>query len=196
MLATPRARTNGLAFFAGWVIGLTSLGTIVLITASGSDDGTSGPDWANAARLAAGIFLLFLAAKQWRKRPKPGEEPKLPAWMDRVDHFTAGHSALLGLALSAANPKNLVLVVAGASTIAQNSTSTSGEIVALAIFIVIGTIGTGVPLALYLAARERSEKFLLGLKNWMARNNAVIMAALLLLIGGNLVYDGVKGFLG
>lgn len=31
MLATPRARANGLAFLAGWLLGLAVAGTIVLL---------------------------------------------------------------------------------------------------------------------------------------------------------------------
>jgi hypothetical protein len=30
MLATPRGRVNGPAFLAGWVVGLTVVGTVVL----------------------------------------------------------------------------------------------------------------------------------------------------------------------
>ena len=196
MLATPTGSTNGLAFLLGWVVGLTALGTIVLVTASGADSSSDAPDWANIARIAAGAALLLLALKQWRGRPRPGEEAKLPAWMDKVDHFTVRHSLMLGFALAAINPKNLVLVVAAATTIAQASISNGQQAIALGLFILIGTIGTGVPIILYLTMRERSEDFLLGLKGWMTRNNAVIMAALLLLIGANLIWDGIKGFSG
>ncbi|HMJ37458.1 MAG TPA: GAP family protein [Baekduia sp.] len=35
MLGTPRARANGPAFIAGWVLGLAAVGTIVLLAASG-----------------------------------------------------------------------------------------------------------------------------------------------------------------
>ena len=36
MLGTPRARSNGPAFILGWLIGLTVVGTIVLLVASGA----------------------------------------------------------------------------------------------------------------------------------------------------------------
>ena len=35
MLATPRARTNGPAFLLGWIVGITAVGTIVLLVSSG-----------------------------------------------------------------------------------------------------------------------------------------------------------------
>ena len=37
MLGTPRARSNGPAFIAGWMLGLAVVGTIVLVASSGAD---------------------------------------------------------------------------------------------------------------------------------------------------------------
>ena len=41
---------------------------------------------------------------------------------------------------------------------------------------------------------ERAGPILDGLKTWMARNNAVIMAVLCLVIGAKLVGDAITGF--
>lgn len=125
MLSTPRARTNGPAFIFGWIAGLTLLGTIVLLVAggAGASDGGQPADWANLLKLGLGGALLLLALKQWRDRPREGQTAKMPSWMRSVDHFTAGRSAGLGFALSAVNPKNLVLVVGAATTIAQTGAS-------------------------------------------------------------------------
>ena len=60
-------------------------------------------------------------------------------------------------------------------------------------FIVIGTLGVGVPVRLYFVLGERSRKLLDGLKSWMAANNAVIMAVLILVIGAKLLGDGISG---
>jgi threonine/homoserine/homoserine lactone efflux protein len=42
MLATPKGRVNGLAFLAGWVLGIAVLGTIVLLVASGASASKRG----------------------------------------------------------------------------------------------------------------------------------------------------------
>lgn len=196
MLATPRARSNGPAFIAGWVGGLAVLGTIVLLAAggAGASDGDQPADWANLLKLALGAALLLAALKQWRGRPREGETAKLPSWMRSVDHFTAGRAAGLGIALSAVNPKNLVLVIAAAAAIAQTGTSAGQQAVALAVFVLIGSIGTCVPVALYFALGERSKPALEELKDWMARNNNTIMAVLCLAIGAKLIGDGISGF--
>lgn len=41
---------------------------------------------------------------------------------------------------------------------------------------------------------QRAQPLLDGLKNWMSRNNQVIMAVLLLIIGVKLVGDAITGF--
>ena len=57
----------------------------------------------------------------------------------------------------------------------------------------IGTIGVGGPVIVYFALGERSRTLLDGLKSWMAANNAVIMAVLILVIGAKLLGDGISG---
>jgi cytochrome c biogenesis protein CcdA len=68
------------------------------------------------------------------------------------------------------------------------------QAVALVVFTVIGSIGVAIPVAMYFALGDRSAPFLARLKDWMARNNAVIMAVILLLIGVKLLGDAISGF--
>src|SRR4051795_5941755 len=58
MLATPRGRLNGLVFVAGWVVGLSVLGTVVLLAASGGDASNAGApaDWVSVLKLALGAL--------------------------------------------------------------------------------------------------------------------------------------------
>src|SRR4051812_33537163 len=87
MLATPRGRGNGPAFLAGWVVGPTGVGTVVLLVASGGDASNAGApaDWVSILKLVRGVLLLALAAKQWRGRPRGDQQPALPSWMRTVD---------------------------------------------------------------------------------------------------------------
>lgn len=196
MLATPRARTNGLAFLAGWVAGLAVAGTVVLLISSGAEASESGApaDWVNWLKIVLGLLLLGVALKQWRDRPRPGEAAGMPAWMKTIDSFAAPKAAGLGVLLSAVNPKNLVLVVGAAAAIAQTGIGAGKQAVALAVFVVVATIGPGAPVAIYFAMGERSKHLLDELRVWMAHNNAVIMAVICLLIAAKLIGDGIAGF--
>ena len=60
-------------------------------------------------------------------------------------------------------------------------------------FILIGTLGTAFPVAIYFALGERARRPLDDLKAWMAANNAAIMAVLCLVIGVKLIGDGISG---
>lgn len=196
MLATPRARSNGLAFLLGWVLGLALVGTVVLLISSGAEASESGApaDWVNWLKIVLGVLLLGLALRQWRARPRAGSEAEMPAWMKAIDSFTAPKAAGLAVLLSAINPKNLLLVVAAAAAIAQTGVGAGKQAVALAVFVVIATIGPGAPVAIYFAMGERSKKLLDELKDWMSHNNAAIMAVICLIIAAKLIGDGIAGF--
>jgi threonine/homoserine/homoserine lactone efflux protein len=196
MLGTPRARSNGAAFVAGWVAGLSAVGTIVLLVSSGADASTSGQpaDWVDWLKLVLGLALLLLAVKQWRARPSEGEEAALPGWMQAIDTFTPPKAGGLAVLLSAVNPKNLLMIVGAATAIAQTGASTGDQAVALAIFVLVGTLGPGAPVALYFALGERSKPMLDHLKHWMSTHNAAIMAVLCLVIGAKLIGDAISGF--
>jgi threonine/homoserine/homoserine lactone efflux protein len=99
----------------------------------------------------------------------------------------------MGTALSGINPKNLLLTVAAAAAVAQSGVSTGDEVVAMAVFVVLATLGPGIPVAIYFAMGRRAAKLLDELKAWLGAHNAAIMAVLLLVIGAKLIGDGVGG---
>jgi len=195
MLGTPRARANGPAFIVGWVVGLAVIGTVVLLAASGADASENGEPatWVAIVELVLGLLLLAVAVGQWRGRPREGDDAALPKWMQAIDSFAPGKALAMGILLSALNPKNLILTVGAATAIAQTGIGTGKQAVALAIFVVIGTLGPGVPVAIYFVLGGRAEHILEGLKRWMAGHNAAIMAVLCLVIGAKLVGDAVSG---
>jgi threonine/homoserine/homoserine lactone efflux protein len=195
MLATPRARSNGPAFIAGWILGLAVVGTLVLLASSGVASEQGEPaDWVSWLKLVLGLVLLAVAVKEWRARPHDDAEHEMPKWMETIDTFTPGKAAGFGALLSGINPKNLLLCVGAAAAIAQTGVPAGEQAVALAVFVLIGTLGPGAPVAIYFALGERSEQILDRLKGWMSDNNAAIMAVLCLVIGAKLIGDAISEF--
>jgi threonine/homoserine/homoserine lactone efflux protein len=194
MLGTPRARTNGPAFVLGWVVGLAVAGSVILFVSSGADasDGGDPADWVGVLKIVLGLLLLLVAARTWRVRPRGDREGELPKWMATIDGFTARRSVGLGALLSGVNPKNLVLTVGAAAAIAQTGIPAGEQAAALAVFILVATLGPGIPVAIYFAMGERAERLLEGLKAWMAAHNAAIMAVLCLVIAAKLIGDGIS----
>ena len=83
MLFSQRARSNGSAFLLGWVLALAVVGSIVLVLANLGKISAGGTPstLAYVLKLLLGLLFLLLAIRQWRGRPKAGEEPQMPRWM-------------------------------------------------------------------------------------------------------------------
>jgi threonine/homoserine/homoserine lactone efflux protein len=196
MLATPHGRVNGPAFLGGWLLGLAAVGTIVLLASDGAgatDAGDTPATWASWLKIVLGVLLVLVAVKQWRGRPRGGEAGELPKWMRSIDTFTPGRAVAMGVALSGINPKNLLLTVGAAAAISGADASTGADVVALAVFVVIGTLGPAAPVLVSVFMRDRSRAILEDLKVWMGAHNAAIMAVLCLVIGARLAGDGITG---
>ena len=193
MLATPKGRVNGPAFLGGWIFGLAAVGSVLLLAASGggASNNSTPADWVSVVKLVVGVLLLLLALREWRGRPRGDAKPQLPGWMKAIDTFTAPKAAGTGVLLSAANPKNLLLIVGAAAAIAQTGTSTGDQAVALAVFVLLGTLGPGIPVAIYFLMGNRAAEILESLRGWMTRENATIMAVLCLIIGAKLIGDAI-----
>jgi threonine/homoserine/homoserine lactone efflux protein len=198
MLVSARGRVNGPAFLVGWWVGVAFVGAIMLLVAGDADASEEGEPatWVSVLELVLGVLLLLVALKQWRERPHEGEEAETPKWMSALDRFAPSKAAGAGVLLSGLNPKNLLLTVAGAAAIAQAGISTGQQIVALVVFVLIASIGVAVPIVIYFALGDRAGPLLERLKSWMARNNTVIMAVLLLIIGVKLIGDAIAGLSG
>lgn len=194
MLATPRARTNGPAFAAGWVLGLVIVSVIVLAVAGDSDTPDSGAstavDW---VKVVLGLLFLVMAFKQWQGRPRPGQAAEMPKWMSALDQFAAGKSFGLGALLSGLNPKNLALTLAAAASIAQAGLDGAESATAVAVFVVIGSLTVGGPVVYFMVAGAAAAKPLASIKELMTDHNAVIMMVVLLVLGAKLVGNGISG---
>ncbi len=180
VLITPRARSNGPAFVAGWVLGLVVVGGLVLVIANTAGVATSsGPSTAAyAIKLALGVLFLLLAVRQWRSRPGPGEQAPAPKWMAALDDFTPVKSLGLGAALSGVNPKNLVLTAGAAISIAQAGLPGGQQAGVLVVFIALG---------------RKADGMLNGWREWLTASNATIMLVLFLVFGFVLVGQGIAG---
>jgi threonine/homoserine/homoserine lactone efflux protein len=194
MLSTPRGRVNGPAFLLGWVIGLAVVGAIVLAVAGVAGANEEEPaTWVDVVKIVLGVLLALVAVSQWRGRPRRGAEAELPKWMRTIDTFTPTRSLAIAAALSGVNPKNLLLTVGAAAAIAQTGIGTGQQAIALAVFILVGTLGPGIPVAIYFALGDRARRLLDEVKAWMGAHNAAIMAVLCLVIGVKLIGDGISG---
>ncbi|MGI9557649.1 MAG: GAP family protein [Solirubrobacterales bacterium] len=192
MLLSRNADLNGLAFLAGWVVGLVAVGALVLAfgSASSSDTGEASQT-SGIVRIVIGVVFVFLAVRQWRARPRRGKKAQTPGWLARVEDLNPFKSFGAAFLLAAVNPKNLGLTIAAASTIAAAGLTSQDEIGVFAIYLLVACSTIAAPVFYYLLAGERAERGLDNLKSWLITHNATVMAVLLLVIGAKLIGDGI-----
>ncbi len=196
LLAGQNGRAKGISFVVGSVVSTAIVGGALVAVGVGSgtssDGGPSGGT--STLKVVLGLLLIGLASKQWRGRPLEGEEVTMPKWMGALDSFTPLKAFGAGVVLNVLNPKNLLLIVAGAAAVAGAGATDAEEAVAWIVFTVIAAIGVSTPVVIALTMGERADVLLERLKAWMARNNGVIVGVILLLIGVKLLGDGLGGF--
>jgi hypothetical protein len=195
MLFSKRAKGNSLAFLAGWVLTLAAVGAVAILLGDAADMSTSSgaSKGAAAIKLALGLLLLFVAFRQWRKRPAEGEEPQMPAWMAGIEGFSAPKSFGIAALLSGVNPKNLALTLAAALTISQAGLGAGQSMIVLLIFVVLASLTVAIPVLTFIILGEKAQPTLDKWKAWLTANNTTVMAVLLLVFGIVLIGNGISG---
>ena len=196
MLLSPRAKDTSVGFLLGWIVGIIVALVVFILLSSiipASDPGASKPivGWIT---IILGVLVLLLAVQEWRGRPHAGRESPLPGWMKAVDSMNAGRGFGLGFLLSAVNPKNLLMAVAGGLAIGSAALTIGQTVIASAIFVVIAASTVLVPVVAYLIASKQMAAPLERLRVWLVHNDAAIMATLLLVIGVVLIGKGIAHF--
>ncbi|MBO3085953.1 GAP family protein [Cellulomonas fengjieae] len=93
-------------------------------------------DW---SRVVAGAALIVLGVRKWVARPRRGEAVETPAWMALLEDASTGRALGLGLLLSGANPKNIVLIGSAMAAAIETGAHDGDLALAAAVFVVIGS---------------------------------------------------------
>lgn len=196
MLLSPKARVTSVGFLLGWVLGIILAATIFTLLSSvlPAEDPNASKPITGVIQLVLGAGLLFLALTHWRKRPKHGGEAALPKWMKAIDTISFFGAFGLGLLLAGVNPKNLLLGASAGVAIGSPGLPVGQTIGSIAIYTVIAASTVLVPVIGYLLAADKLRGPLDALRGWLAKENAVIMAVLLLVIGVSVIGKGIASF--
>jgi len=191
MLLTPRAKRNGPAFLAGWILGIGSVGLIVFL-APGIETSRGEPTrLAGLVGLLIGAALIALSVQQWRKRPAPDQPIEVPEMLGRLDQMGVAKAVLAGFLLSALNPKNLGLTAAGVATIDASMLGPADQAIVFALFTVVASAAILLPMAGFLVYQRRAEVLFARWKDWLIVNNSSVLAVLLLVFGVVILGRGI-----
>src|SRR3954470_5545266 len=95
VLQSDRARSTGLAFMFGWLVGLAAT-TAVFVQLPLLLDGLNrpAPTWAAWVRLAVGIALIAFGGWRWLTRHQVTQQP---AWLNRLSRLSPGGAGAAAL---------------------------------------------------------------------------------------------------
>jgi threonine/homoserine/homoserine lactone efflux protein len=174
----------------GWLIGLAAT-TAVFVQLPRLLDGLNrpAPTWAAWARLAVGIALIVFGVWRWLTRHQVTRQP---AWLNRLSRLTPAGAGAAAVGLILVNPKVLVMNAAAGLVIGTASLEISGIWVAVVYYTVIAGSSVLLPILAYAIAGHRVDHQLERMKQWMERQQAALMAGLLVIVGLLLVYTGIR----
>jgi Sap, sulfolipid-1-addressing protein len=177
ILSSEKGTRKGLAFILGWLACLVVvIGAVILLTGGKPPAPATAPSTAVLAiKLALGVVLILYAVRQERRRGRPR---KTPAWMARLDGFSALSAAGLAAFL-----QPWALVAAGAATVSQAKLSNVWEWLILLLFCVLAT-SSFLYLELSAAFRPAAAGALIQkLRNWLDTHQEQVIIVISLLLG-------------
>jgi len=192
VLGTEKARSNGLRFALGWIVGLSLLSLLLLIFSEAIYIGESGQLIMTWVRVVLGVGLLALAIKKWLNRPKAGKVASQPKLMKDIASMKSKQFLVLGLTLGGINPKNIAFSLVAITAIAEASVSIGVELAILMTFVLLSSISVLMLVGGYVVMGEKAEKMLGKIQDWMVRNNTILMVVLYLLFGVLLLQKGLE----
>jgi len=190
LLFTARPRATAGAFLGGWVVGVAGAVTLAALVASVIEFYEGTPTWASWTRVALGAVLVLLGIRQWLVRSTASE----PGWMRTLETATPGSAGRLGLVLSAANPKVLVLALAAGMAAGAAELTTAGLVGVLLVFTLVASVTVALPLLLYGVLGVRVLRPLGAARDWLRRHHAAVVAVVMVVLGVLLAAKGVSAF--
>lgn len=190
LLFCERARTASAAFVGAFVLGVAAVTTAFVLAAELIEQTDYPPVWASWVRVAFGVALVAYAIKVWFGR-SADDEP--PAWMESVGSSTPRQAARLGMLLSGANPKVVVLAAGGGLSLGSAEPPLATAALLVVVFALVASVGVALPLFLFLLAGERILGPLGTARDWLQRHNTAITAVVIGIIGVLLAVKGARG---
>ncbi|MFG2755779.1 GAP family protein [Streptomyces wuyuanensis] len=187
MQFTPRPLATSSAFLAGWVIGIVVPAGTCAALASAVHRPAEGPAWVAWARVVLGSLLILFGLRQWLTR----HGRSAPRWMRLLADAGPSRAYRLGLLLSLANPKILLLSAAAGLAVGAAEPTTASGVTTLAVFTVCAACTVALPVVLHVLMGDRVLVPLMKVRRWLESRAAGVMAVVIAAIGVLVLFEGV-----
>jgi threonine/homoserine/homoserine lactone efflux protein len=194
VLVSERGRITGPAFVLGWIAGVFGTTLLAAAISQGANVGADADatDAGGLLQILLGSLFVFLAVRQWRGRPRPGQEQPSPKLFDVVEGLSAPKALGLGVVAATANPKNLPLTISAGVSIALAGAVNRELVAASIVFAIVASAVVLALVAMVLVLGDRTRAPLDALKTWLVANNATIMMVLFAVLGAVMLGSGLR----
>lgn len=172
ILASTHGPRKGAGFIFGWLAALAVVAAVT-ISATGNKPpatGTAPAVGILVVKIALGLVLLAVAARQRHRMGRPRPPKAEPKWQARLDDM----SPLFAIGLGAFFQPS-VFVISAAATITGAKLSSAADYFALVVFGLL-SVSTFLTMDIYSLVRpERSAEVLTSLKAWIDRHSDIII---------------------
>ena len=190
VLHTPRPRPTGLAFLAGWLVGLFALTAVFVEVADLLGGLDKAPRWAAWLRIVVGAALIVFGIFRWLTRHRSAHTP---GWMRSLTSVTPARAAVTAATLVVLNPKVLFICAAAGLAIGTAGLGATGAWIADVYFVLFAASTVAIPVLAYVMFADHLERPLSRLKDWLERQHAALVAVILVVIGLMVLYKGIHG---
>jgi len=190
VLHTPRPRPTGLAFLAGWLIGLAALTVIFVELSTLVANPNKPPGWASWVRVVVGVALIVFGIYRWLMRKRAAHTP---GWMQSLGKLTPWRAGVAAVALTVANPKVLFMCIAAGLAIGTAGVGSAHVWIGVLWYVAVAGSTVAIPILAYTVSGDRLDEPLQRLKVWMEQQHATLVAVILIVIGLLVLYKGIHG---
>jgi hypothetical protein len=184
------ARRRGAALLAGRLVGVVLVVAAFTLFAEAIVLIGVPPLVEAVLQLALGLLLVAVGIRKLARRSP--SEPEPPRWMASLEGMSAARAFGFALVLSIANPKELAMGAATGLVIGGLIPDPAPALAVGLVYTVVAVLGVAVPLGAVVLMGERAEPLLASVRRWLDRNNAVLMAIVLLVFGAILLGNGLS----
>ena len=187
ILMSKKPNSNSIFYLVGWVAGNILIFMLSSILVSSAADASGQSTAMRIIRIVLGLVLIVFAIREFRKRPKKGQEAKVPKWFEKLDDVQGIGALGIGFFMSAINPKNLLLGISAGSSIGALKLPDGEFIFSIILYVILTSIVLTVPTVMFRISKDKITGVLHSAKSWLINNNAVIMSVIFLMIGVSMI---------
>jgi hypothetical protein len=141
--------------------------------------------------LFAGLLLLILAVRNFFVEDDPDAPP--PKFMTLLAKLGPVKLFGLGIGISIIQPRFIILVLLGASIIAEARLSTTENLISLLFLALLMVWPMLIPLVMYLVMGEHRADAMKSMRTWLVHNQRMINVVVMGIFGILLLFVGLAG---